>query len=357
MQEPRTSGRDSHRRRRRLSLRAALAVVSGLVVFAGLAASDARSSSRASAGVLAQSATGYGWPIKPFNQPHPVRGNFGDPRMVFHGPPTAHTLYYGAGSYTFHRGIDIEAPVGTKVYPVRSGTVVFDSKSHVNISSSDGILFEYWHIGASLRLGTAVQADKTVLGKITQSATHVDLTEVDHGYPVNPLAPGHLTPYRDTSHPVVASIRLQSDNRGHVLFPNFVQGRVWLVAQAFDKPSLTVPIPWRDLPVTPALVTWRIQSRDGKVVVPTRTAADFRTTEPPNSAFWSTYARGTFQNMATFTKHNSYMQPGNYDFLLSPTTFDTHSLPDGIYNLVVTATDIRGNSNTRSLRFTIHNRP
>jgi hypothetical protein len=309
----------------------------------------------ASAKVPTQPTSGYGWPIKPFNQPHPVRGNFGDPRTIFHGPPSANTLYYAHGSYHFHRGVDIEAPVGTKVYPVRDGTVVFDTKSHVNIQSSDGTVFEYWHIGASFRLGTQVHAGKTVLGTINKSATHVDLTEVQNGYAVNPLASGHLTPYRDTTHPVLASIRLQSDNRGHAVLPNFVQGQVWLVAQAFEKPSLTVPGVWRDLPVTPALVTWRIQSTAGKVVVPTRVAADFRTNLPENGAFWSTYARGTFQNMAIFGKHSSFLQPGNYCFLLSPKTFDTRSLPDGVYNLVVTATDMRGNSSARSLRFTIHN--
>jgi hypothetical protein len=50
------------------------------------------------------------------------------------------------------------------------------------------------------------------------------------------------------------------------------------------------------------------------------------------------------------------MQPGSYFFLLSPTRFDKRSLADGIFDLVVTATDIR-DASTRSLRFTIHNRP
>jgi len=349
------SSQDRHGGRGWPLWRVAVAVVSALAMVAALAAWDAGPLDRASAG--AQTAAGtYGWPVKPFNHPHPVRANFGDPRTVFHGPPTANTLYHGAGSYTFHRGADIAAPVGTKVYPVRDGTVVFDSASHVNIRSADGSMFEYWHIGATFRLGTFVHADKTVLGTIERCG-HVDLTEVQDGHAVNPLAAGHLTPYRDFSHPVVASIRLQSDNAGHVLFPNFVRGSVWLVAQAFDKSSLTVDGDWRGLPVTPALLTWRIQSTSRKVVVPKRVAVDFRASEPSNSTFWSTYARGTFQNMAAFTKHYSNMQPGSYLFLLSPTRFDTHSLSDGIYDLVVTATDIRGNASTRSLRFTVHNHP
>ena len=339
------------------SARPVAVAVAALALVGALRARDAAPLDRANAGTAGRAAGGYGWPIKPFNRAHPVRGNFGDPRTIFRGPPTANTLYHGAGSYHFHRGVDIEAPVGTKVYPVRSGTVVFASKSHVNVRSPDGAVFEYWHIGASFRIGTVVRADRTVLGTITRSATHVDLTEDENGHAVDPLAPGHLTPYRDTSHPIVASVRLQSDDAGTVQFPNFVRGSVWLVAQAFDKPSLGTPGVWAGLPVAPALVTWRIQQARGGVVVPTRLAVDFRTTLPPNSAFWSVYARGTFQNMAVFKGHSSYMQPGCYLFLLSPKRFDTRSLPDGIYDLVVTATEIRGNSSSRSLRFTIHNRP
>ena len=333
-----------------------IAAVAGLVMIGALGV-GATPPDRASAGRLPEPASGYGWPIKPFDQPHPVRANFGDPRTVFHGPPTARTLYHAGGSYTFHHGVDISAPEGTKVYPVRDGIVVFDSASHVSVKSADGTVFQYWHIGASFPPGTLVRARRTVLGTIRHAVLHVDLTEIDNGQVVNPLAPGHLTPYRDTTRPVVAGIRLQGDNAGHVLFPNLVSGPVWLVAEAFDKPSLTTLDNWRLLPVTPALVTWRIQATNGNVVVPTRVAADFRTTVPGNKEFWSTYARGTFQNMAVFAGHYSYLQPGSYLFLLAPTRFDTKSLRDGVYDLVVTATDIRGNSSSRSLRFTVHNTP
>ncbi len=48
------------------------------------------------------------------------------------------------------------------------------------------------------------------------------------------------------------------------------------------------------------------------------------------------------------------MQRGTYLFKLAK--FNTHSLRDGVYELVVTATDIRGNSGSQTLRFTVHNR-
>src|SRR5689334_18861813 len=83
-----------------------------------------QSSSSARAAV-ADTSYSYGWPVKPFDRPHPVRGNFGDPRTIFAGPPTQRTLLGGDGAFQFHDGVDIAAPDGTAVYPVASGTVTF----------------------------------------------------------------------------------------------------------------------------------------------------------------------------------------------------------------------------------------
>ena len=60
--------------------------------------------------------------------------------------------------------------------------------------------------------------------------------------------------------------------------------------------------------------------------------------------------------MSVFGKHYSYMQPGRYLYRLSRSPLDTRTLNDGVYDLVVTVTDIRGNSTHDSLRFTVHNR-
>src|SRR5205823_14954253 len=53
--------------------------------------------------------------------------------------------------------------------------------------------------------------------------------------------------------------------------------------------------------------------RSGQVVAPEQVAVDFRTTIPPDDAFWSVYARGTFQNMSVFgnprsEEHTSELQ-------------------------------------------------
>jgi murein DD-endopeptidase MepM/ murein hydrolase activator NlpD len=302
----------------------------------------------------------YGWPVKPFHRQHPVRGSFGDPRTVFTAPPTADGVLHGAGHFSFHEGVDISAPNGTRVYPVRDGRVTVasleKSRERVVVVSADGVSFEYWHLTPHVRVGEWVVTDRTVLGTILKPAGHVHLTEVDAGRIVNPLAARHITPYRDETVPRVEAIGLQLAT-GNAAMVNFVRGRIALVAEAYDTPAIPVPGIWRGLPVAPALVTWRIQKPRGKVVVPEHVAADFRSTIPPDAAFWNVYARGTFQNMAVFGQHYSYLEPGCFLFRLTPTPLDTAQLPDGVYDVVVTATDVRGNSSSRSQRFTVHNRP
>jgi len=60
--------------------------------------------------------------------------------------------------------------------------------------------------------------------------------------------------------------------------------------------------------------------------------------------------------MTVFGPHYSFLQRGCFLFKLTPKPFDTRTLHDGVYDLVVTASDIRGNSRTATLRFTVHNR-
>src|SRR5918998_5601169 len=62
-------------------------------------------------------AAAYGWPLKPFDKQHPVRGFFGDPRIE-EGPH---------GGESFHFGIDICAADGTPVYATISGRVVVET--------------------------------------------------------------------------------------------------------------------------------------------------------------------------------------------------------------------------------------
>ena len=92
------------------------------------------------------------------------------------------------------------------------------------------------------------------------------------------------------------------------------------------------------MPVAPARLTWRIENLGGKVIVKEQIGVDFRETIPDNRLFWKYYARGTYQNCCVFGPHYSFRQPGCFLFKLTREPFDTKTIPDGVYELVVTAT-------------------
>jgi hypothetical protein len=335
-----------------LATSVAALLVAGIVVHAGTAAATADGCSGA-----------YGWPVAAFDRPHQIRGAFGDPRTQFSGPPTRDTLLEGAGKFTFHEGVDITAPDGTKVYPVASGTVTSVTREWVGVTCGNGRAFEYWHIDSRIHVGQQVIAGKTVLGRIQRGEAHVHLTELWRGFPVNPATPGHLGPYSDSTTPQVTEISLRRAEGSVDELPSFVRRRVYLVAEAsdavepIDTPGLRVPGIYRDWTAAPALVTWRIERWNGGVVVREQVARDARLRIPEDSEFWSTFARGTYQNQSVFGSHYSYQQPGRYLFKLTPRPFDTNRLADGVYDLVVTAADVAGHRGTKTLRFTVHNGP
>lgn len=334
----------------RSSLAAALSLAALTVIF-GVRPADA---TRSRAHSLS-----YGWPVKPFDRQHPVRGGFGDPRTIFMGPPSQRTLLHGGGVFQFHDGVDISAPDGAPVYPVADGTVVKVTDQMVDVDSG-GHSFAYWHIIASVGVGAHVTTDQTVLGHIIRGCKHVHLSEYDASDDaVNPLAPGHLTPYTDTTTPVVTAIALRASVTGPDLMPELVRGRIEPIASVHDTPSMPVPGIWHDLPVSPALIQWWIREpgAHGRIVVPVHVAFDVRDHLPASRDLWSTYARGSHQNMSVFGAHYSFMQPGVYDYRLAPGGLDTRTLRDSVYELVVKATDIRGNSTTAVLRFSVHNAP
>ena len=326
-----------------------------LCAVATVAAGTAVAVPHSEASQEAEVAGAYKWPVKPFDQQHPVRGSFGDPRTIFRAPPTLDGALTGGGDFSIHRGVDISAPNGAPVFPVMSGVVDYVDHEFVRVQSGGGQAFEYWHIRARVSTGDQVEAYATVLGHIMRPSAHVHLTELQNGRPVNPLAAGHLAPYRDDTTPRVTSIGFRhNETRGNLL-PNFVSGRVLLVAGAEDDPTIDAPAAWRGLPNTPALLTWEIRTLRGKFAVPRQVAADFRNRIPSDNQFWRVYARGTYQNMAVFGRHYSYGQRGSYLFKLAPTPFNTRRLRNGPYDLVVTATDIRGNHSSAQQRFAVAN--
>lgn len=213
------------------------------------------------------SARGYGWPVKPFDRQHPVRGFFGDPRIG-----GAHGI-----SKQFHFGVDVSAPNGTPVYATISGTVSFIHPDAISVAAAGGLAFEYWHIVPAVRAGARVEAYETVIGHVEKPWAHVHFSERRNGVYVNPLRAGAMRPFVDDARPRVRAIHLRAGE---------------LTADVEDETPVAVPAPWAALPVMPAVVRWRIAGE------PWQTVVDFRTTIPSASAFHAIYAHATRQNHA-----------------------------------------------------------
>jgi hypothetical protein len=304
---------------------------------------------------------GYPWPIKPFDQPHPIRSVVGDPRTTF--DESGADALDGPGVFTFHNGVDIDAPNGTSVYPVVSGTVLASGAGRVFVKGNDGRDFLYQHIVPAVRQGEKVTAQRTLLGRVRIWAQEVHLSVLTPGRVFNPLLPGGLTPYSDTTRPTVAQV-LFRDAGGRSVGPYFVHGRVVVIAEAYDTPMPPIP-DWQlrispfvldDFDVAPAAVAWSLSKWHGPVVVPNTTVVDFRRDAlPRRRLFWRIYARGTFANRPVLGGLLYAHRRGRFLFRLTPSLLDTRSLSDGPYIVTVTATDARGNTGTLSVRFDVEN--
>lgn len=278
------------------------------------------------------STVSYGWPVKPFEQQHPVRGFFGDPRI---GP---------RGGTSFHFGIDVSVPDGTPVFAVSAGAVHMSGPQNVAVAGP-GAIHGYWHVLPTVRNGQHV-ARHALLGHVAAPWGHVHLAERTPGGPyLNPLRLGALAPFAKYGAPIVD--RILAERQGHAVDVNALFGVVSLIAEAHDVTPIPPLAPYARMPVTPAVVRWRLVAHAAEVV-PWRTTADFRTRLPPNSRYRAIYAPGTTQNHPP--------TPGRYRFELAA-AFDTRAHPDGSYRLDVEASDTRGNASRGHLTLTITNAP
>lgn len=257
----------------------------------------------------------YGWPVKPFDQQHPVRANLNDPRIGHEG------------GTSFHFGIDISVPDGTPVYAVTGGEA-YVRPGNVSVADGGTHSFGYWHVRAAVKNHQPVHRHE-LLGWVIAGWEHVHFAERANGVYLNPLRPGGLGPYADVSAPEIGEIAL-TQRRG---------GGIELLANAYDMPSPRVPGAWTNEPVSPALLEWRI-SRNGRAGA-WHTAADFRTQMLDRKRFDSIYAPPTRQN------HKG--AAGTYCYFLA----HEWKPSDGTYRIDVAASDTRENRAVGHLAFTV----
>lgn len=267
-------------------------------------------------------AQAYGWPIKPFDRPHPVRGAFDDPRQA--------RALDGADEESFHFGVDISAPDGTPVYAVAPGTVSL-SPGSVSVRGDNHHAFAYWHLIPVVDEGAHVEKGD-LLGYVAPGWGHVHLAEWDGKSYLNPLRPGALEPFNDSTAPVVAGVYVRQHG-----------GLLDATADVYDLPPIQPPAPWQDARWTPAFLRWRLM-RDGEAVIPWRIVADFRTNWLRKDEYHEIYAPGTLQNRPN--------APGRYIFWLAR-NLDLRTLAEGTYELQVLATDTRNNAARRTVNLTI----
>lgn len=259
----------------------------------------------------------YDWPLKPFTQQHPVRGFFNDPRES------------QSGSDSFHFGIDIAARDGTAVYAIAAGTVYRSALGAVAVGERSGRVFGYWHIVPVVRHHQYV-ARRQLLGHIAKGWGHVHFAESRGGLYVNPLRPGGIGPYDDDTLPSVARMRVEHDHSGYEL-----------VVDAFDTTPVRVARPWNDMPVTPALIRWRLIGTEGPT--PWRTGFDSRFEKADNRRFWDVYARET--------RKNHPPRRGRYCFRVA--RWDATQLRPGTYRVEVAISDTGGNRTLAAFQFIV----
>lgn len=278
--------------------------------------------------VVPAAAGAYPWPLRPFYEPHAVRGYFNDPRV--------------SGMVTsFHHGIDIYAKDFEPVYSVEPGRVTARGQT-VSVAARVRTL-SYWHVLPVVRTGQRVHRHQ-LIGHIAPGAEHLHLSEIRGGTYVNPLRLGAVAPYVDDTVPQLPSAQFYI--AGEQVQRELVTGEIDVTVDAYDiNPLPLPPAGWEQTRLAPAEIRWRVVRGD-EVFRAWERAVDFRTFLMPPNLFDFVYAPGTYQNRMN--------RPGRYEYYLSR-DFNTRTLPNGSYVLEVEAWDVQHNVGLGFFSFTVTN--
>jgi hypothetical protein len=319
-----------------------------------------------------------GWPVRPHDRQHPVRGSFLDPRP----DPQIGAVY--------HTGIDVAvrddrpergAPANRthRVFAIEGGVVEHATPPGVCGNVRVGH-FGYGHVDARVSAGERVRAGQ-LIGWTCRGWWHLHLTEWffapdGRRLLLNPLRPaGKVKPYSDTAPPVIHDVRFYTPaeppwrrradsvvwlpGAGRRLNRTRLSGIVDIRARVSDPQSF---IGWfRELPALAAphhpyrLGLLLVERASGRVVL--RRTVFLSLTEPPFRAAQH-YAPGTDQNLSAKACLAGRVGrcDGVYWFRLFQRPYwDTSRLRNGRYVLVVRAWDAAGNRTRKDVQLTIAN--
>jgi hypothetical protein len=308
-----------------------------------------------------------GWPVRPRNRQHPIRGSFLDPRP----DPERGAVY--------HEGVDVAvrddrpepgAPQGRthRVFAIEGGPVSFATPPGRRGSVRIGH-FGYGHIDPVVLTGEIVAPGQHI-GWTWEGGWHVHLSEFvfTTGAPlvVNPLRPGgKLHPFVDLAAPQIREIRFYTPaTPAWARRPNTSVARLPRAGARLDKDKLFGKVdvrvrvgdpqtfigwfqelPWLAAPHHPFRLAVTIRHvPSGRTV---RRREVFRAERMLGLPAGRHFAPGTEQNLPAngcMRLHASVRCDGIYWFRLFPLNYwDTTSLPDGRYRLEVRAWDVAGN--------------
>lgn len=319
-----------------------------------------------------------GWPVRPHDRQHPIRGSFLDPRP----DPELGAIY--------HDGVDIAvrddrpesgAPANRthRVYAIEGGPVSLatprGARGFVRIGH-----FGYGHIDPVVQAGELVAPGQHI-GWTCKDDWHVHLTEflLTTGAPlrVNPLRPGgKIRPYVDTAAPAIRELRFYTlaspawtrrpttsvarfPQAGTRLARDDLGDRVDVRVRVSDPQSFIgwfEELPWMAAPHHPfRLAVSVVDLETGRTV---RRREAFRAEQVLDQPASRHFAPGTEQNLPAsgcMRRHAELRCDGVYWFRLFPLGWDTTQLPDGRYRVNVRAWDVAGNLASARVEVTLAN--
>ena len=329
--------------------------------------------------------SGYrGWPVAPTHAQHPVRGAFLDPRGLD-----------DTGLSGYHFGIDVSiddrhpeaaAPAGFshRVYAVESGRVSEPSGVRARSCSVRRLQvghFAYWHVSPTVAARAYVKAGEQI-GWSCLGVWHVHVSEWQrfHGRQVwvNPLhRGGRIAPYVDTAAPVVSTLvfvtpparpwlptkTLAQPDTSTLLAPSRLHGLVELRANIGDPQSflgfLADKRAWPTV-FTPYRVSVTIRAIPTGKVVMRRTS--FQADQLPQAPYIVHYAPGTIEDDNMQECVGPPQKPacaGTYWFRpfsqFRQEYWNTYATPNGRYDVTVHASDLAGNTTTRTITVSVRN--